>query len=116
VNFQSRNSPWPHDAAVSESAPANSGDSGAYESGFGFEGKIISGREFGDSIQDATFSRRVSGLSVRYSNPPALAGGCLVESDNFSTVAVIPFTFRLLFLYSIKSPGRPTTRLQRFLL
>ena len=27
---------------------------------------------------DASFSRRVSGLSVRNSNPPALAGGCLV--------------------------------------
>ncbi|MDH4216747.1 MAG: hypothetical protein OEV23_07655, partial [Gallionella sp.] len=30
------------------------------------------------SGQDASFSRRVSGLSVRNSNPPALAGGCLV--------------------------------------
>jgi hypothetical protein len=27
---------------------------------------------------DASFRRRVSGLSVRNSNPPALAGGCLV--------------------------------------
>lgn len=26
--------------------------------------------------QDATFSRRVSGLSDRNTNPPALAGGC----------------------------------------
>lgn len=30
------------------------------------------------SAQDTSFSRRVSGLSVRNSNPPALAGGCLV--------------------------------------
>ena len=29
------------------------------------------------SDKDASFSRRVSGLSVRISNPPALAGGCL---------------------------------------
>ena len=31
------------------------------------------------SWQDASFRRRVSGLSVRNSNPPALAGGCLVQ-------------------------------------
>jgi len=28
--------------------------------------------------QDASFRRRVPGLSVRNSNPPASAGGCLV--------------------------------------
>ena len=28
---------------------------------------------------DASFRRRVSGLSVRNTNPPALAGGCLVD-------------------------------------
>lgn len=28
------------------------------------------------SDQDASFRRRVSGLSVRNTNPPALAGGC----------------------------------------
>lgn len=32
-------------------------------------------------VKDATFSRRVSGLSVRNSNPPASAGGCLVFAD-----------------------------------
>ena len=30
--------------------------------------------------EDASFSRRVPGLSVRYSNPPALVGGCLVPA------------------------------------
>jgi hypothetical protein len=37
-------------------------------------GQVNNGKD-----KDASLSRRVSGLSVRYSNPPALAGGCLVR-------------------------------------
>ncbi len=35
-----------------------------------------------DESADASFRRRVSGLSVRNTNPPALAGGCLVTRTN----------------------------------
>ena len=40
-----------------------------------------------ESDQNASFSRRVSGLSVHNTNPPALAGGCLVPGPRISSLS-----------------------------
>ena len=39
-----------------------------------------------EPFQDASFRRRVSGLPVRNTNPPALAGGCLVNQKEENRV------------------------------
>ena len=55
---------------------------------------------------DASFSRRVSGLSVRKANPPALAGGCLVSA----TAGAAPLPDASWQVPAVRASGRHADR------